>query len=625
MSYDRVSQSGEGPEMRQRMSMPPHPPSHNSSPSPSNLPPGANYFSDDYPDSDPENALPEPVMPWLRSEAGSRPTSPGMGPGYLHSPWRDSMASISGSSLHVVKRFPEAPGLKKRMRWTKHKWLLLFANTLLFIYGLGCVILALLTYFQLYLRAPVVIVSEETLLILATVAGSICLFTSLLGYAGIMLNNRSILTLYNLMLWPCFAMIASVGYVAYKRQRWNLPGKLSFQWHFQFSAADRYIVQTNLHCCGYKTFSDFPERSNKCYPRTLLPGCQFKYQQFQRMLLTDAYIVAFSVVPAHMFVIIVALMCGNHVNRQFGKNLPPKIYRVDPSVAVIGGDLVAGTPTGSTFNLHPIAIDPASPRLSVKGQSVVITGGGSGIGAEIAKAFARAGASHIALLGRRETVLIKTKQAIEGKHPNTKVHTVAADVVDKEAVVNAFSHFKTIAGTVDILINNAGYLSTLGPFAEVDFDDWWLGYEINVKGAFYVTKAFLAVASNDAVIVNISAAMAHAEYFPGFSSYHTSKLAAAKFFDYVQREHSHIFVVNVHPGVYVTDMARKGLGAKMDTSRFGNDIVLAAWFTVWVVSSEARFLKGKFVWANWDVDELKARRKEIEGTSRFTLGLLGWP
>lgn len=48
-------------------------------------------------------------------------------------------------------------------------------------------------------------------------------------------------------------------------------------------------------------------------------------------------------------------------------------------------------------------------------------------------------------------------------------------------------------------------------------------------------------------------------------------------------------------------------------------------FAVWAVSPEAHFLNGKFVWAHWDVDNLKAMSKEIEGTDKFTFGLLGWP
>ena len=36
-------------------------------------------------------------------------------------------------------------------------------------------------------------------------------------------------------------------------------------------------------------------------------------------------------------------------------------------------------------------------------------------------------------------------------------------------------------------------------------------------------------------------------------------------------------------------------------------------------------MKGKFLWANWDVDELKAQSKEIEASTKFNIDLVGWP
>ena len=52
---------------------------------------------------------------------------------------------------------------------------------------------------------------------------------------------------------------------------------------------------------------------------------------------------------------------------------------------------------------------------------------------------------------------------------------------------------------------------------------------------------------------------------------------------------------------------------------------LPAHFAVWLVSLEAAFLRGKFVSTNWDVDELKARAKEIEVSPILTSNILGWP
>lgn len=47
-------------------------------------------------------------------------------------------------------------------------------------------------------------------------------------------------------------------------------------------------------------------------------------------------------------------------------------------------------------------------------------------------------------------------------------------------------------------------------------------------------------------------------------------------------------------------------------------------FVVWVASPEAKFLKGKFVWCNWDVEEMKVRAKEIESSTLLTIGLDGF-
>lgn len=82
------------------------------------------------------------------------------------------------------------------------------------------------------------------IVVLAT--GVVCLFTSLVGYTGIMLNNRAILTFYNLLMWPCFGMIAAIGYTAYRKNKWNIEGKLSYQWHYTLNSDGRARIQANV-------------------------------------------------------------------------------------------------------------------------------------------------------------------------------------------------------------------------------------------------------------------------------------------------------------------------------------------------------------------------------------------
>ncbi|KAI8977878.1 tetraspanin Tsp2 [Pilobolus umbonatus] len=281
-----------------------------------------------------DNVLPEPVLPWMKSESRNS---------------LGSRSSIDGASLHVMKRYTPDPNLKKKQRWTKHKWWLLLSNSLLFCYGLGIMLLSVLTYFKFFQRADTIIVGQRVILDLIFSTGIVCLFTSFVGYAGIMLNNRSLLTIYNLLLWPSFGMIAAIGYISYRKNKWNIEGKLSYQWHYQLDADARARVQVNLHCCGYKSFTDYHERSNKCFPRTLLHGCKFKYQTFTKDVLTITWTVAFSIIPAHLFVMFSALLCSNHINRKFGKGLPPKIYRLDYQ------GIQASTANSSAINIHSMS------------------------------------------------------------------------------------------------------------------------------------------------------------------------------------------------------------------------------------------------------------------------------
>lgn len=198
------------------------------------------------------------------------------------------------------------------------------------------------------------------------------------------------------------------------------------------------------------------------------------------------------------------------------------------------------------------AIDPTSPRLSTAGKNIVITGGGAGIGVGLAHSFAQSGASTISLLGRTEKTLIDTKTQLEKEYTKTKIYTYVADIVNKSALVTAFESIKAAVGPIDVLVANAGFLPNLNPIAKVDLEDWYNGFEVNVKGNFNVVTAFVPVAAEGAAIINISTGVTHLKYLPGYSGYHTSKLAAAKFFEYVHHEYPEFFVLNIHPGVIMT-------------------------------------------------------------------------
>jgi hypothetical protein len=47
-------------------------------------------------------------------------------------------------------------------------------------------------------------------------------------------------------------------------------------------------------------------------------------------------------------------------------------------------------------------------------------------------------------------------------------------------------------------------------------------------------------------------------------------------------------------------------------------------YIVWLASPESEYLRGKFVWSNWDIDELRQKEAEIKEKNLLTIGLSGW-
>ncbi|KAJ6627329.1 hypothetical protein B0H10DRAFT_2210281 [Mycena sp. CBHHK59/15] len=226
--------------------------------------------------------------------------------------------------------------LTRKLRWNKFKWILFIANIVLAAYSLLALIFCLLTWFDVWKHADVVRVANHPELVLSTLAASAAILTSLIGFAGIVLNNRSFLAIYTFFLWICFGLLVVPGYITYKHRSLNLEGKVNNQWSRDFGAEGRLRIQNQLGCCGY--FSPFVEAtvSATCYARSILPGCKKSYLDFERVVLTRWYTVAFGIVPIHIAVIIAGLLCSNHVTYRFGKGMTPKAYRLSmSSMAVI--------------------------------------------------------------------------------------------------------------------------------------------------------------------------------------------------------------------------------------------------------------------------------------------------
>jgi NADP-dependent 3-hydroxy acid dehydrogenase YdfG len=208
------------------------------------------------------------------------------------------------------------------------------------------------------------------------------------------------------------------------------------------------------------------------------------------------------------------------------------------------------------------SISPNRPELSTRGKTVVITGAGTGVGAASAFAYAQSGCFALILIGRTETTLLSTKESVEKAYPGTKVYVCVVDLTDAPAIYGALKSISTATNSkFDILVANASYLPDLTPVLESSADDWWKGFEINVKGQYNLIRAFIAVAVKDAILINVSSAVAHLPFAPKHGAYHASKIAAIKLFDYIRMENPDLVVMHFHPGVIETEMARKSYAA----------------------------------------------------------------
>ncbi|HRM68407.1 SDR family NAD(P)-dependent oxidoreductase [Thauera phenylacetica] len=126
----------------------------------------------------------------------------------------------------------------------------------------------------------------------------------------------------------------------------------------------------------------------------------------------------------------------------------------------------------------------ATPALS--GRHAVITGGGRGIGAAIARALAEQGA-RVTLMGRTLAPLEEQAGALR---EITEVHCERADVARPDSVDAAFAGAVARLGRVDILVNNAGQALS-APFVKTEFSLWQQMLDVNLTGVFLGTRAVL--------------------------------------------------------------------------------------------------------------------------------------
>jgi NAD(P)-dependent dehydrogenase (short-subunit alcohol dehydrogenase family) len=163
------------------------------------------------------------------------------------------------------------------------------------------------------------------------------------------------------------------------------------------------------------------------------------------------------------------------------------------------------------------------------GRVAIVTGGGSGIGAVIARTFARAGA-RVAIAGRGQERLAQVAREIGGE-------AIPTDVTDEASVNALFERVDALFGGLDILVNNAGIAGPVAHAADMDIAAWDETMAINVRGAILCIKYAVPrmKARGGGSIINMSSLMG-LKGTPMRSAYTASKYAMLGITDAVSQE-----------------------------------------------------------------------------------------
>lgn len=192
--------------------------------------------------------------------------------------------------------------------------------------------------------------------------------------------------------------------------------------------------------------------------------------------------------------------------------------------------------------------------MRVAGSTVVVTGGGNGIGQELVLELLRRGA-RVAAVDLRAESLAETLQRAAASD-RLSVHT--ADVTDRAAVGALPAEVVQAHGQIDVLVNVAGVIQQFVPFIDLEYSEMERVIDVNLWGVLHTCHAFLPLLRErpESALVNVGS-MGGLAPVPGQTVYGASKAAVQLFTEglYAELRGTSVAVSTVVPGGVATNIA----------------------------------------------------------------------
>ncbi|GFG16914.1 putative dioxygenase C576.01c [Aspergillus lentulus] len=208
-------------------------------------------------------------------------------------------------------------------------------------------------------------------------------------------------------------------------------------------------------------------------------------------------------------------------------------------------------------------INPRLPNLSQQRRTILITGGSSGIGFAIARAFALADADRVIILGRREAAVTEAVSSLRSELPSSfqgQISGRVCDVSDQAHIDDLWDQLARDNVDIDVVVLNAASFSQAKPVLDLGVDTLLDDYRVNVLAGYrFAQRLSRQNASKKKYLINVSTIAIHNfDMAPNNLNYGASKNAAALLLQLIARDvpPSDMQIVSFHPGAVLTETAR---------------------------------------------------------------------